>query len=109
MPATNTRDFVLVGEDAADSPAKLETFRLADRAGDFGRKLDKPRTFARVAGAGLGDCLARALSLRAALAEPKDLARLLASYARDGLAWVEAAGVVQAPILARSMRGGDRL
>ena len=27
---TNYRDFVLVGEDAAGRPAKLETFRLAD-------------------------------------------------------------------------------
>ena len=35
---------------------------------------------------------------RAALAEPKDLARLLASHARDGLARVEAAG--EAPALA---------
>ena len=42
--------------------------------------------------------LARALSHRAALAEPKDLAWLLASYARDGLARVEAAG--DAPSLA---------
>ena len=40
----------------------------------------------------LGEYLARALSHRAALAEPKDLAWLLASYARDGLARVEAAG-----------------
>ena len=32
---TNTRDFVLVGEDAAGRPAKLETFRLAEDAEDF--------------------------------------------------------------------------
>ena len=89
---TNTRDFVLVGEDHAGRPAKLETFRLADSAGDFYRKLEKPRTFAREVGAGLGEYLARALSHRAALAEPRDLAWLLASYARDGLARVEAAG-----------------
>ena len=95
---TNTRDFVLVGEDAAGLPAKLEAFRLADSAGDFRRKLEMPRAFARVAGAGLGEYLARALSHRAALAEPKDLAWLLASYARDGLARVEAAG--DAPALA---------
>ena len=50
------------------------------------------------AGAGLGEYLARALSHRAALAEPKDLAWLFASYARDGLARVEAAG--DAPALA---------
>ena len=89
---TNTRDFVLVGEDRAGRPAKLETFRLADGADDFHRKLEKPRAFAREVGAGLGEYLARALSHRAALAEPKDVAWLLASYARDGLARVEAAG-----------------
>ena len=88
---TNYRDFVLVGEDTA-RPAKLEAFRTADDAQDFTRKLDKPRAFAREVGAGLGEYLARALSHRATLAEPKDLAWLLASYARDGLARVEAAG-----------------
>ena len=89
---TNMRDFVLVGEDAAGRTAKLETFRLAESADDFHRGLEKPRAFAREAGAGLGEYLSRALSHRAALAEPKDLAWLLASYARDGLARVEAAG-----------------
>ena len=89
---TNTRDFVLVGEDAAGRAAKLETFRLADGADDFHRKLEKPRAFAREVGAGLGEYLCRALSHRAALSEPRDLAWLLASYARDGLARVEAAG-----------------
>ena len=89
---TNTRDFVLVGEDAAGRPTKLETFRLADSADDFHRKLTTPRAFARDAGAGLGEYLCRALSHRAALVEPSDVAWLLASYARDGLARVEAAG-----------------
>ena len=89
---TNTRDFVLVGEDAAGRPTKLETFRLADEAATFVRRLATPRAFAREVGAGLGEYLTRALSHRAALAEPKDLAWLLASYARDGLARVEAAG-----------------
>ena len=89
---TNTRDFVLVGEDAAGRPTKLETFRLADDADTFVRRLETPRAFARAVGAGLGEYLTRALSHRAALAEPKDLAWLLASYARDGLARVETAG-----------------
>ena len=89
---TNTRDFVLVGEDTTGQPATLETFRLAETAEDFTRRLDTPRTFARDIGAGLGEYLCRALSYRAALTEPKDLAWLLASYARDGLARVEAAG-----------------
>ena len=89
---TNTRDFVLVGMDAAGRPSKLETFRLADSAEAFDRRLEKPRAFADDVGAGLGEYLSRVLSHRAALAEPKDLAWLLASYARDGLARVEAAG-----------------
>ena len=89
---TNTRDFVLVGEDASGRPAKLETFRLADGAEAFANMLEKPRAFARNRGAGLGEYLCRALAHSAALAEPKDLAWLLASYARDGLARVEAAG-----------------
>ncbi len=90
--ATNTRDFVLLGEDSEGRPAKLETFRLAQSAADFETKLQHPQAFARNVGAALGEYLSRALSHRAALAEPRDLARLLASYARDGLARVEAAG-----------------
>ena len=43
-------------------------------------------------GAGLGEYLCRALSHTASIVEPRDLAWLLASYARDGLARVEAAG-----------------
>ena len=89
---TNTRDFVLVGEDTAGHPATLETFRLAETAEDFARRLEHPRAFARAVGAGLGEYLCRALSHRATLTEPKDLAWLLASYARDGLSRVEAAG-----------------
>ena len=89
---TNTRDFVLVGEDADGHPTTLETFRLAPTAEDFARRLETPRALARTVGAGLGEYLCRALSHRAALTEPKDLAWLLASYARDGLSRVEAAG-----------------
>ena len=89
---TNYRDFVLLGEDAQGHPTPLETFRLADSADDFEQRLQKPRAFARDVGPGLGEYLCRALAHRAVLAEPRDLAWLLASYARDGLARVEAAG-----------------
>ena len=89
---TNTRDFVLLGEDAQGKPAKLETFRLADSAADFEAKLQHPRAFTNSVGPALAEYLGRALSHRATLAEPRDLARLLASYARDGLARVESSG-----------------
>ena len=89
---TNTRDFVLLGEDAQGNPARLETFRLADSAAEFEERLQHPRAFANGVGTALAEYLGRALSHRATLAEPRDLARLLASYARDGLARVAAAG-----------------
>ena len=89
---TNTRDFVLLGEDANANPTKLETFRLAASAAEFDNQLQHPRSFANKTGPALAEYLSRALSHRAALAEPRDLARLLASYARDGLARVEASG-----------------
>ena len=89
---TNTRDFVLLGEDSAGQPTKLETFRIAESVTDFESRLQTPRAFANNVGAALGEYLSRALSHRATLVEPKDLAQLLASYARDGLGRVEAAG-----------------
>ena len=85
---TNTRDFALVGERAG-RPIMLERFRLAESMEDFERRLNTPRAFARSMGAGLAEYLTRALSHQAAIAEPKDLAWLLASYARDGLSRVE--------------------
>ena len=89
---TNGRDFVMVGDNAAGLPTKLEPFRLAGCADDFRRKIEKPRAFAHEVGSRFGEYLVRALSHRATLVEPKDLAWQLASYARDGLARVEAAG-----------------
>ena len=89
---TNSRDFVLVGTDADGRRATLEALRLAASEDEFLRRLEEPRAFAREVGASLGEYLARTLSHRTALAYPRDLARLLASYARDSLARVEATG-----------------
>ena len=89
---TNARDFVLMGEDAAGQPVRLETFRIAGSEAEFNAKLERPRALANEIGAGLCEYLGRVLSHSASLTEPKDLAWLVASYARDGLARVEAAG-----------------
>ena len=89
---TNARDFVLVGENASGNPVRLESLRLADSAAQFDAKLEHPRAFANEVGPGLGEYLTRVLSHAASLAEPKDVAWLLASYARGGLARVEQAG-----------------
>ncbi len=99
---TNTRDFVLLGEDAEGNPAKLESFKLADSEDEFKALIQKPRSFARKVGAGFGEYLSRALSHPATIVEPRDLAWLLASYARDGLARVEAAGETPSLVTVRS-------
>ncbi len=99
---TNLRDLVLVGKNSAGEFTKLEALRLAADAEDFWRKVDSPRAFAREVGSSLGEYLIRALSHRAALSEPGDLAWLLASYARDGLGRLEAAGHVSSLATVRS-------
>ena len=99
---TNTREFVLVGEDSDGNQAKLEMFSIAESEDEFTALLQKPRAFARKVGAGLGEYLCRALSHRSTLSEPGDLAWLLASYARDGLARVEAAGDTPSLVAVRS-------
>ncbi|MYA07356.1 MAG: N-6 DNA methylase [Holophagales bacterium] len=89
---TNLREFELVGRRSSGDEVKLETFSLAATEADFERLLERPRASAQKVGRGLGEYLARALSHQAALADPQDLAWLLASYARDGLERVERAG-----------------
>ena len=89
--STNFRKFELVGVDASGGDEVLESFVLAGTEEEFWRRLDKPRVFANEVGAGLCEYLFRALSHQAAISEPKDLAWLLASYARDALGRVEAA------------------
>ena len=89
---TNARDFVLIGEDGAGHSVRLESFQLAHSAAQFNAKLEHPRAFANEIGTGLVEYLTRVLSHAASLAEPKDVAWLLASYARDGLARVQKSG-----------------
>ena len=99
---TNLREFSIVGESGADSPARLETYRLARSEGEFWQKAETPRVFAQEVGTAFVEFLARVLSHKAALTDPKDLAWLLASYARDGLARVKAAENLPSLVTVRS-------
>ena len=93
MLVTNTRDFVLLGEDLQGNPARLETFRLAESAAEFEELLQHPRAGGKKRRRpGPGRYLTRVMTHPAKLTEPRDLARLMASYARDGLARVESSG-----------------
>ncbi len=95
---TNLREFLLQEETADGGRRTLETFTLARDADEFRRLLLRPLTETRKLRAELGEFLYRALNHRAAIAQPRYLAAQLASYARDALERVEAAG--DAPQLA---------
>ena len=89
---TNLREFELVGLDSPGGERPLESFRLARSAREFQRLFETPRAAARTVGPRLGEYLRRVLAYRSTIVEAKDLAWLLASYARDALARVDAAG-----------------
>ena len=95
---TNLREFLLQEETADGGRKTLETFTLAKDAEEFGKLVLRPLTETRKLRAELGEFLYRALNQRAAIAQPRFLAAQLASYARDALERVEAAG--DAPQLA---------
>ena len=86
--ATNLRQFALVGQDSAGQQAVLERYSLTDSAEEFSELLAHPQAAANRHGTSFGEYLARAMEHRATIAEPRELARLLASYARDALARV---------------------
>jgi hypothetical protein len=80
---TNLRDFVLVGRDAAGGGARqLESWSLAATESVFWARVQQPRKFAEDQSEGLTEFLRRVLLHSAPLADPKDLAWFLASYAR---------------------------
>ena len=87
---TNLRDFVLVAQGADGAALLLERYRLAANAAAFWSA--EPAELAAQHGEGLLAYLERVLLSNAPLADPRDLARFLASYARDArarIAWAQ--------------------
>lgn len=99
---TNYRDFVLVGVDVTGRPVRLESFSIAPSDAAFWEACAHPRRAAAQVGGTFIEYLRRALAQLAPVSRPADLAWLLASYARDALARVEA---VDLPALA-TVRAG---
>lgn len=91
---TNLRDWLLIGERDGQ-PAPLERHTLAPSAEAFWKlAAHAARVPAQVAaqdGAAFADFLARVMLQLAPLSEPKDLAWLLASYAREAAHRIELA------------------
>jgi SAM-dependent methyltransferase len=99
---TNLRAFQLVGEDVSGAATRLEAFTLADNAADFWALVQTPAASAKSIGLAFVEYLRRALTQNVALVQPKDVAWFLASYARDALARVDAAGDLPALKTVRS-------
>ena len=83
--ATHLRQFALVGEHRDGGKAVLERYPLADTQQAFEELLAHPVAATNRHGVSLGEYLLRVVSHRSTISEPRDLARLLASYARDAL------------------------
>ena len=99
---TNLRDFLILGEGANGSVARLETFRLAKSEAAFWEMVATPQKSTKQIGRTFGEYLSRALTQCVMLREPRDVAWFLASYARDALQRVEDAGALPALASVRS-------
>jgi hypothetical protein len=99
---TNLRAFQLVGEDVSGAATRLEAFTLADSATAFWTLVQTPAASAKSIGLAFVEYLRRALTQNVALVQPRDVAWFLASYARDALARVDAAGDLPALKTVRS-------
>lgn len=89
---TNLRVFQLVGPDVNGTATRLEAFALAKAPSEFWSLVQTPEKAAKAVGLAFVEYLRRALTQNVALVQPKDVAWFLASYARDALARVDAAG-----------------
>lgn len=85
---TNLRDWLLIGERAGQR-VTLERFTLAADEASFWGLAEYPTKAQTEVGEAFADFLARVLLHNAPLADPKDLAALLASYAREARHRVE--------------------
>jgi len=87
---TNLRDWLLIGERAGERVA-LERYTLADTEAAFWSLAAHPLKAQQEQGRAFADFVARGMLQLAPLREPKDLAWLLASYAREAAHRVEKA------------------
>ena len=98
---TNYREFLLVGRDSQGAPQLRERFTLADSVAAFW--LATPSALAAQRGERLAEYLRRALLSNAPLADPRDVAWFLASYARDARSRIEAAALPALDTLRRAL------
>lgn len=93
----NLRQFRLLELDPAGQTRSLESYSLASIPDGLWRLCDQPRASAKIHGERFGEFLTRAMLHAAPLAEPKDVAWFLASYAREARARLELAALDPLP------------
>jgi hypothetical protein len=86
---TNYRDFLLIGQDSDGNAIKLEACHLADHEVAFWAAARHPHQILTMHGERFIEYLKRVMLYAAPLAEPKDVAWFLASYARDAKTRIE--------------------
>ncbi len=87
--ATNYRAWALVGTGTDGNPKVLEQFVLSEDETSFWKLAQHPGTAEEKLGGPFAEYLRRVLLHNAPLAAPRDVAGILASYARDALARIE--------------------
>jgi hypothetical protein len=90
---TSYCDVVLVARSSEGKAVIGENYRLAKKESDFWNATARPRETAKRHEAQFVEYLKRVMLHPAPLAEPKDVAWFLASYARDALGRIEHACV----------------
>jgi hypothetical protein len=82
---TTYREFLLVTTDAVGEQTTAESFSLAGTEAEFWQVIQHPELLAKEKGQQLIEYLKRVFLQSAQIAAPRDVANLLASYARDAL------------------------
>jgi hypothetical protein len=86
---TNYRDFRLIGDDSTGKPLQREFYSLASDEASFWAAAAHPIKTAKRHAVHFVEFLQRVLMNAAPLTKAEDVARFLASYARDALATLE--------------------
>jgi hypothetical protein len=103
---TNLREFALVGKDAEGKLVILDQYALAPTAETFWKSAAHPRKIAQEQGERFLEFLKRVMLHPAPLALPKDLAWILASYAKEAKGQLAGSNLQSLAPLRRALEHG---
>ncbi|HET7345791.1 MAG TPA: N-6 DNA methylase, partial [Acidobacteriaceae bacterium] len=102
---TNYRDFLLVDHGASGDIRTSESITLAEDESSFWEQARNPNAFAERCGDQLVEYLHRVMVRQVSLTQPRDVALLLASYARDMRARLERQNLEELKPVRESLEG----